>query len=186
MPQGPRQRLVAAAVELVREHGVEGTGLSALLDRSGSARRSIYQHFPGGKLELVAASTRAAGGWMRAVLEQLGASMDTATMLSVMVGEIAKDLRASDFRLGCPIAAAAAASADATGVRDAAASVFAGWVETLEAQLVREGSGRAEAHSLAGFLVSSMEGAILCARATRSTEPLTQAGEQLARLLPGA
>lgn len=181
MASGPRQRLVAAAIELVRERGVEGAGLSDLLQRSGSARRSIYQHFPAGKLELIAASTRAAGGWMRRILRDMGATVETPRLLALMIGEISKDLVRQDFRLGCPIAAAA--SADATVVRAAAGEVFAGWVEELEGMLVRDGRTAAEAHSLAGFLVSAIEGAMLCARAVRSTEPLDQAAEQLSRLI---
>jgi AcrR family transcriptional regulator len=185
MPPGPRQRLISAAIELVRERGVEGAGLTDLLERSSSARRSIYQHFPGGKLELIETSTRAAGEWMRRAIRQFGAAMDTSTLLAETIRQIAASLVSSDYRLGCPIAAAAAVSADAAGVREAAAAVFAGWVEEIEAMLVREGRTQDEAHSLAGFLVSAVEGAMLCARATRSTEPLDQAVEHLTRLLRG-
>jgi TetR/AcrR family transcriptional repressor of lmrAB and yxaGH operons len=183
MPFGPRERLITAAIELVSERGVEGAGLTDLLGRSSSARRSIYQHFPGGKLELIEASTRAAGEWMRSALRQFGAAMDAPTLLTEMIRQVAASLVGSDYRLGCPIAAAAAVSADAAGVREAAAAVFAGWVEEIEALLVRDGREREEAHSLAGFLVSAVEGAMLCARATRSTEPLDQAAEHLTRLL---
>lgn len=183
MPAGPRQRLIVAAIDLVRECGVEGAGLADLLDRSRSARRSVYQHFPGGKLELIDVSTRTAGEWLRQILHGLGATMDTPTLLAEMIRQVAADLVSTDFRLGCPIAAAAAASADTARVRESAAAVFAGWSDEIEAMLVREGRPVAEAHSLAGFVVSGIEGAILRARAARSTEPLDQATEQLSRLL---
>ncbi|WP_372442056.1 TetR/AcrR family transcriptional regulator [Nocardioides limicola] len=68
----PRERLLRSSIALVRAHGVEGTGLTELLERSGTARRSIYQHFPGGKDELIAASTRAAGSWMKRVGKDVG------------------------------------------------------------------------------------------------------------------
>lgn len=181
MPSGPRQRLITAAIELVSERGVDGAGLTDLLARSSSARRSIYQHFPGGKLQLIEASTRAAGEWMRCALRRFGTAMDAPTLLTEMIRQVAASLAGSDYRLGCPVAAAV--SADAAGVRDAAAAVFAGWIEEIETMLVRDGREREEAHSLAGFLVSAVEGALLCARATRSTEPLDQAAEQLTRLL---
>lgn len=183
MSQGPRERLITAAVELVREHGVEGTGLSGILERSNTARRSVYQHFPGGKLELIDASTRTAGEWTLHTIRELGATMDASELLPAMIRLLAADLVAGDYRLGCPIAAAAAASADAAAVQEAAGAAFDGWAEEIKGVLVREGYGAAEARSLAGFVVSSLEGALLCARATRSTEPLEQAGEQLAKLL---
>lgn len=182
-PQGPRQRLIAAAISLVREHGVEGSGLTALLERSNSARRSIYQHFPGGKLELIETSTRAAGKWLQDVIRECGKTMDSATLLGLMIEQISADLVRTEFRLGCPIAAAALASADASGVRQAAADVLAGSVQEIEALLIREGRTDQAAHSLAGVLVSAVEGALLCARAARSTEPLDQAAEHLTRLL---
>lgn len=183
MSQGPRERLITAAIGLVREHGVDGTGLADLLERSRTARRSIYQHFPGGKLELIDASTRAAGRWMQRAIRDLGASMDSAGLLAEMARLTSANLVSSDFRLGCPIAAAAAASADATSVQQAAGATFSAWTEEIERLLTREGRPSREAHSLAGFLVSAMEGALLCARATRSTEPLEQAAEHLGTLL---
>lgn len=183
MPQGPRERLIVAAIELVRERGVAGTGLADLLERSNSARRSIYQHFPGGKLELIDAATRAAGVWMQRVLHEFGATMDSATLLVETIRQMSANLVESDFRLGCPVAAAAAAPADAVGVREAAAASFAAWAGELAAKLEGEGHPAAEARSLAGFVVSSVEGALLAARAARSTEPLDQAARHLAPLL---
>ncbi|NYJ01791.1 AcrR family transcriptional regulator [Nocardioides thalensis] len=183
MPQGPRERLIVAAIELVRERGVAGTGLADLLERSDSARRSVYQHFPGGKLELIDAATRAAGAWMQRVMREVGATMDSATLLVETIRQTSANLVDSDFRLGCPVAAAAAAPADAVAVREAAAASFEAWAGELAAKLEGEGHPREEARSLAGFVVSSVEGALLAARAARSTEPLDQAARHLAPLL---
>src|SRR6478609_753257 len=60
----PRERLLDATITSLRRHGVQGTGIAELLSSSGTARQSIYQHFPGGKAELVAAATRRAGDFM--------------------------------------------------------------------------------------------------------------------------
>src|SRR5258706_426767 len=49
-----RERLIASAIEMLRRHGVAGTGLAELLENSGTARRSVYVNFPGGKSELMA------------------------------------------------------------------------------------------------------------------------------------
>ena len=56
-----RERLTAATAMLMQRHGVAGTGIAEILSTSGVTRRSIYLNFPGGKAELVAAATRAAG-----------------------------------------------------------------------------------------------------------------------------
>lgn len=183
VPQGPRERLIVAAIDLVRERGVEGTGLADLLDRSHTARRSVYQHFPGGKLELIDASTRAAGAWMKRVLRDLAPTMDTSALLVETLRQMSANLVDTAYRLGCPVAAAAAAPADAVGVHDAAAAAFEDWVGEIAAKLESEGHSADEARSLAGFVVSSVEGALLCARAARSTEPLEQVARHLAPLL---
>jgi len=183
VPPGPRERLIISAIELVRARGVEGTGLSELLEHSGTARRSIYQHFPGGKAELVATSTTAAGAWLRRSLRDLEGHGDVASLVRIVVGQVAQNLVATDYTLGCPVAAAAAAAPDAAGVREAAANAFGSWDEELAAALVREGRSAAESQSLAGFIVSAVEGALLRARCARSVEPLEQAAAQLSALL---
>ena len=43
-----RDALIASVTGLVRRRGVAGTGLKALLEDSGVARRSVYLNFPGG------------------------------------------------------------------------------------------------------------------------------------------
>ncbi len=53
---GPRERMVAAAASLLGEHGLAAASFSAVLERSGAPRGSIYHHFPGGKEELAAAA----------------------------------------------------------------------------------------------------------------------------------
>lgn len=183
MANGPRQRLIRSAIELVRERGVEGTAINDLLERSGSARQSIYQHFPGGKMELIDVSTRAAGEWMRRIIAQVGPDTGSRALIEMVVDEATKGLEATEFRLGCPVAAAATAS-DAPRVQDAAAAVFNDWSREVEVLLVREGKPPAEAASLATFVVSSVEGALLCSQAARSVAPLHSARDQLAALLP--
>lgn len=183
MSQGPRERLLTAAIDLVRERGVEGAGIADILDRSSSARRSVYQHFPGGKTELVATSTRVAGAWMRRSLRELGAGLDPAAALTAIVTGTSRNLAESGFLRGCPIAAAAAAAPEHAQVREAAAEVFDGWVDELATGLVDAGHEPAVARSLAGFTVSAVEGALLRARAAGSAEPLDEVLQHLVPLL---
>lgn len=183
MPPGPRERLIISAIQLVRARGVDGTGLTELLEHSRTARRSIYQHFPGGKAELVATSTAAAGAWLRRSLRDLEGEGDVPSLVRTLVGQVAENLAANDYTLGCPVAAAAAAAPDAAGVREAAAIVFASWTDEIAAALEREGRPVDQARSLAGFIVSAVEGALLRARCSGSTEPLEQAVIHLSSLL---
>ena len=182
-PPGPRQRLVDAAIALVQEKGVEGAGLSELLERSSSARRSLYQHFPGGKDELIAASTRQAGQVTRELILQLVGAVDAVTLFDVMVATLRLGLERTDFRSSCPIAAAAYAPADSGLVRDAAGLAFADWIGAATEVLVADGRAEAEARSLASFMVAAIEGALVLARASRSVQPLDDAAAQIGVLL---
>lgn len=185
MTQGPRARLMASAIALVRERGVEATGLTELTEHSGAARRSIYQHFPGGKLELIEASTRAAGRWMSRALAATGAE-SPSEMVARIIGMTSATVVAHDYRRGCPIAGAALAPPEAAGVRAAAADVFEAWTSELAAALGAAGASTGHARSLAGFAVSSIEGALMRANVARSTEPLDQVAEQLVPMLDEA
>lgn len=178
---GPRDRLLVSAIALVRERGVEATGLADLLERSGTARRSVYQHFPGGKLEMIEESTRLAGQWIRHLLTT-AADDDPGTVVAALIRQTARNLAAHDFALGCPIGAAAMAPPEAAGVRAAATATFEAWTADIAERLTREGRSPEQARSLAGFVVSAIEGALLRSVAARSTEPLDQAAEQLPRL----
>lgn len=179
---GPRERLIASAITLVRERGVEATGLADLLEHSGTARRSIYQHFPGGKLEMIEQSTRIAGAWIRRLIASAGDEAP-ADLVRALVEQTRRNLVASDFTRGCPIMAAATAPPEAAQVRAAAAAVFESWTTEIAERLTTTGRSPDAARSLAGFIVSSIEGALLRAVAARSTEPLDQAAEHLPRLL---
>lgn len=183
MTSGPRERLIYSTIELVRTRGVEGAGIKELLEHSGTARRSIYQHFPGGKAELVVASINAAGAWIRRGLRDLSASGDPAFVIRTIVDQTQRDLVDNDYRLGCPVAAAAGTTPATPEILDASATVFESWTKELAAALERTGHAPAEARSRAGFAVSAIEGALLRARCARSPEPLEQAARHLNEIL---
>jgi len=182
MASQPRERLIQSAIVLVREHGVQGTGLAELLSHSKTARGSIYQHFPGGKTELIEEATREAGRQISALLESLAAGRQSPSeVIDALVGWWQKALEASGFTLGCPIGAAALA--DAPEVRGTAAGVFSIWRQQLADALTNSGLDRDRAAPLAGFVVSAFEGAIVQSRAMRSVEPFDEVRHQLGELL---
>ncbi|RYJ06528.1 MAG: TetR/AcrR family transcriptional regulator [Actinomycetales bacterium] len=168
---GARDRLVTATIALLRERGVHGTGVAEVLERSGTARGSLYQHFPGGKADLVVEATRSAG---RRAARHVGQTSDgtPGSLLDALVDWWVATLTKHDFGRGCPVAAAALDDTDE--VTDAAGRVFTGWTEELTRALA-EGRDAEESRRLAGFVISSLEGALLQCRALRSTRPLEDA-----------
>ncbi|WKG03788.1 TetR/AcrR family transcriptional regulator [Mycolicibacterium sp. HK-90] len=180
---GPRERLIQSAIELMREYGVHATGLSDLLERSNTARGSIYQHFPAGKTELMEQATLEAGRIITARIHELTQVLPADDVIGAFVEGWKQNLVSSDFRGGCPIMAAAQAGPDALVVREASAKVFADWARVIAESIEAKGVDATTAASLGSFIVSSLEGAIIQCRSARSPQPLDDAKTGLMLLL---
>lgn len=179
MATSPRDRLLAAASDLVRQHGVAGTGLAALLAESGTARGSVYQHFPDGKDELIEAATDIAGDVMRTAAWSSTSAATAEDVVRQVVDRARETLAAEEFSRGCPVLAAAVAGPEHPRVVRAAVRAFATWTDDLAAALREVGVPVAHAGSFASVLISAVEGAIVQSRAQRSTAPLDAVAEQL-------
>lgn len=183
MAPSARERLINSTIALIRERGVAGTGITELLDHSDTARRSVYTNFPGGKAQLVEESTRVAGQVMSAVIAGFTASDNPAASLGGFIQLWKDTLVASDFKAGCPVAAAAMAGSSAPLAPAAAAEAFGAWENLIAAQLRCCAIGADTARSLATMAVSAVEGAVILAVATRSVRPLDDTGRHLTELV---
>ncbi len=166
---------------LLRRHGVHGTGIAEVLARSGTARQSIYQHFPGGKAELVVAATRRAGEFIVDLSDDDDPHAHVDARIDWWIGQLERH----DYALGCPIAAAALAGPDSPTIVAAASEVFDDWTERFASLLIAAGADPEAATSLARFQLSAMEGAIMLARARRSTTPLDDVRVHVHLLIDG-
>src|SRR6478672_2104875 len=175
-----RERLTAATATLMQRQGVAGTGIAEILSTSGVTRRSIYLNFPGGKAELVAAATRSAGDELTTTLRACIEQRDPIRAFTRVWSEI---LISTDFEGGCPIVAAAFSHAEAPEAAGTAADVFAEWTQLLADRLQEDGINRRAAQSLSTTIVAALEGAVMLARAARSTKPLDQVSRHLNELI---
>lgn len=168
-----RDRMVASAALVLRERGVAGTSIARVLEHSGGPRGSVGFHFPGGKVELVSDGLRWAGNRILSRLKRaatLGAA--PAEIFTDVCAFYTQQLRDSEFRAGCPIGAAAQEAYDDPALGAVIGEIIEGWLTVLEDALVAAGHERARAADLALLCLSSLEGAILLCRVTRSTRPL--------------
>jgi len=179
-----RRRFLETTARLLRERGFAATGMADVVAESGAPKGSLYFHFPGGKEELFAAAIAHAGGetcdGMKAVLD---ANENAQRGLDAIWGFLASELESSDFRAGCPIGTVAAEAPDAPQVRDGVARVFSDWHAVIKARLVRAGLRPRRASELAEFFLAVVEGAIVLAKARKSTAPLENAKREIARVL---
>lgn len=175
-----RDRMVRATIDLLSERGYAGTSFGDVIERSGAPRGSIYHHFPGGKQQLV---TEAVRRYAEAILRRLAAATETGSSVDtvrVFIDMVRSGLRASDFRLGCAIAGVTldATPAD-TALIGLTAEAFQGWRSTLATTFRRDGATEAQARRLATFVVASVEGALILARAEQDVAPITDVSHEL-------
>lgn len=177
-----RDRLVTSAIDLIRRNGVAGTGLSLLLNLSGTARRSLYLNFPGGKAELIADATLAAGRYTGDAIDQLAATLGPVPAVRAFVAAWRDTLIDSEFLSGCPIMAAALGRSEAETAADNAGAVFLDWQRRLATHLEAADVSAEDAARLASVTVSAVEGAIVVCQATKSAEPLRHVEDALIEL----
>ncbi|NKY25904.1 TetR/AcrR family transcriptional regulator [Nocardia gamkensis] len=183
MATNARSRLIESAIELLRRRGVAGTGVAELLEHSGTARQSIYKHFPGGKTELIEESVRTAAAWIEQMIEQMADTLSPPEMLQAFVEYWKWVLVTSDYQSGCPIAAAAYGGSEAPGARELSSQAFRRWEHHLSEQAIARGVPTRTAHSLATTTIAAIEGAVMMSIADRSIAPLNRTYDQLRELL---
>jgi AcrR family transcriptional regulator len=157
------------------EKGYAGMELRDVAERGKAPRGSIYHHFPGGKRQLAAEAAALEGTEMRALIERSLSEHGVRGTLS-RFGEIFRR-RVADHpeRIGCPVAAAALARPEDPALAAAATAAFASWEEPIAAALRAEGVGGADAATFAGLVISTVEGALVRARAAGDAGPLDSA-----------
>lgn len=180
-----RTRMIRSAALLFRERGIDGTAFADVLEHSGAPRGSVYHHFPGGKLQLAEEATEYAGEFIAAGLTAALADGDPVSALQSFVDSWIAILRESDYAAGCPVVAAALEGERSPGARRAAAEAFARWERLLVEALARYDLPAERARSLATLMLASIEGAVVLARAQRTTEPLDRVAREL-HLLAGS
>jgi AcrR family transcriptional regulator len=172
-----KERMVAAARQLFREHGYLGTALSDVVTESAGPRGSIYFHFPGGKEELATEVTLLhASDRIAHINRAAAASTSAAQLIEMFVGRERDDLVASNYREGCAVAPIVIEATPASDqLSDATRRAFQDVITTLAARLTEKGLPNDRAVQLATNVWTSLEGALILSRALRSPEPFDMA-----------
>lgn len=178
-----RDRLLNGARRLLAEKGYAGMELRDVAERGKAPRGSIYHHFPGGKAQLAVEAAELEGREIRAVIESSLAELGLAETLSTFGEMFRRRVKDKPEHLGCPVAAAALARPEDPALAAAATRAFESWETPIAAALREEGVGEVEAEAFAGLVVSTIEGALIRARAAGDQAPLDSAIAGLHRAL---
>ena len=167
-----RERMVAAARRLFREHGYNGTALSDVLVESDAPRGSVYYHFPGGKEEIAADVTVLHAHKTVATIDRAAETATTATeLIEAVVTELRDELVASDYRQGCAVAPIVLeATLSSPALHAAAQRGFNNVITTLARHLSALDIAEDRAVALATHTVVSFEGALILSKVMRSPD----------------
>jgi len=178
-----RALLLKGARQLLAEKGYAGMELRDVAERGKAPRGSIYHHFPGGKVQLAREAAELEGTTIRDLIER---SLEERGLRETlfMFGEIFRR-RVEDHpeRIGCPVAAAALARPEDPELAAAATAAFTSWERPIAAALRDEGVGARSSEAFAGLVVSTIEGALIRARAAGDSAPLDSAIAGLSQAL---
>ncbi|MFI8192095.1 TetR/AcrR family transcriptional regulator [Streptomyces sp. NPDC085946] len=188
--RGPRERMVFSAAQLIRRDGVGATGMRDVAAHAGAPRGSLQHYFPGGKEQLVNEAVDWAGRYAAGRVARFLAGLAEPTpggLFAAMARQWTDEYETGGFASGCPVAAATVDCAGSTAsTRQAAAAAFAAWTGAVAQALAGLGVPPERTGPLATLMISSLEGAILLARAERDVRPLTTVVRELGPLLDAA
>ncbi|MFG3249484.1 TetR/AcrR family transcriptional regulator [Streptomyces sp. NPDC048187] len=188
--RGPRERMVFSAAQLIRRDGVDATGMRDVAAHAGAPRGSLQHYFPDGKEQLVGEALQWAGRYAAKKVARFLHGMERPTpgaLFAAMVGQWTDEYAAAGFAAGCPVAAATVDCAESSErIRKAAADAFAVWTQPVAEALAGMGVPEERSVPLATLMISSLEGAILIARAERDVRALTTVVRELGPLLDAA
>lgn len=175
-----RERLVAAAADMLRRQGLNATSIREVAKHAQAPLGSTYHYFPGGKQQMVAEAVLFVGD---AVARTLGKRLAAGPIegLQAFFALWRDILIKTDCRAGCPVMAVAIeeTGGEHSTALDAAAQVFDRW-EALIADALQASIGeREQARDIASTIVAAVEGALALCRARRSIEPFDRVTKTL-------
>jgi len=186
-----REQLLTATAQLLESQGYYGTGLNEIVRVSGAPKGVLYYYFPEGKEQLTAEaieqSARFLADHMRHELgDEAGAPAAVEAICGFML-RLADHVQAGGCRVGAPVAAVALETAGASERLAAACRDAYLLLQSVVAnRLERSGWAADEAASLATFVIATIEGGIVLARAQRSAEPIRTCVGPMRTLLTAA
>ncbi len=178
-PSGKRERLSAAAAQLVASHGLEGATIAAIAQRAQVPPGSVY-YYLASKADIADA---AVASWATVRSDQLAqwssAGEAREQLTAYLDAAVADAPRTLEF--GTIGTLAAQLRAHAPAAADAAASVIRDTVTWAASNFEDLGFAREAAAARALHLVTGIEGAGQLAHALRDATPIEREGAHLSR-----
>ena len=171
-----RARIVQAAADLVRAHGVANTSIDAVLAASGTSKSQLYHYFVD-KDDLVLAVIRRQTECVLAAHESHLRKLRSVRGLRRWRDAVVEQSRRDNCAGGCPLGSLVSELAESSRPRAQLAESFARWESYLVAGFTAictrtQCNPRVDLTDLAIAVLAALQGGLLLAQTTRSTRPL--------------
>ncbi len=127
---GPKERLVATALDLFYKQGYDATTVNQIIDDSSTHKASFYRYFQDkeelGNIYLDQRGHAFNEGWKILMAK----AQTPADFVSLWISLLKRQIRSKSF-FGCPIARFMSSSEISESSRDKASSILNLWIETL-------------------------------------------------------
>jgi len=179
---GSRDRMIEAAISLMRGSGLTGAGINEIVRVSGAPKGSVYHFFPHGKAQITGEALAVYSKRVMAFIDRaLVSERHAGAKVSALFNAFAQRVEEGDFRQSCALG---------TVTLDLDAELqqlqaFIGVTFSLWAALIADHFNLGDAartQSFAGLVLTAIEGAYIRCRAERSPRAFSEAGEWLAIL----
>jgi TetR/AcrR family transcriptional repressor of lmrAB and yxaGH operons len=179
---GTRERILDAAVNVLRRSGLAGASLGEVLAESGAPKGSLYHYFPEGKQQVVRDALAVYGARVRDYIAvTLAPGARPSDKVRALFAAVAGRLESGGFGESC---AGGTVSLDLGApderVRADVAREFASWIDLITHHVAIPDPARRRA--FAGLVLTAIEGGYVRGRAEHSTRALLEAADWLAPL----
>jgi len=184
MKSSTRDRLVEAARMLFWKHGYASTGIAQILKDTDAGSGSLYYFFPTKEdLLLAVLEWYRENLWPQVVQPVFERVSDPIERIFGILDGYRRGLLLTTYQHGCPIGNLSLELADShPAARELLAVNFTGWRKVIE-QCLAEAAPRLpeslDQEQLALFVLTTMEGAVMLARAYQNIKPYDAAVTQL-------
>jgi len=177
-----RERVIGAAITLMRRSGLSGAGINEIVRESGAPKGSVYYFFPKGKQQIVKEGLAQYSERVVAFIHSsLSSKRKPGEKVKALFNAFAERIELGEFRHSCPVGTVCLdLDSELEGLRFVVAAAFDQYVKAIAAHFPFQDRRRAK--SFAGLLLTAIEGAYIRGRADRSSEPFREAGAWLAEL----
>lgn len=179
---GSRERMIEAAIVLMRESGLSGAGINEIVRESGAPKGSVYHFFPDGKQQIAAESVRIYSTRVQDFMDTaLSGQTRPDAKIRALFDAFAERVEQGEFQRSCAVGTVSLdLRPGLEELRVVLASALSDWAALIERHVDLGDPQRTR--SFSRFVITAIEGAYVRCRAERSSRPFTEAGTWLAGL----